>query len=106
MRAWIACGLLPWENRDMSTSKTKTKATNSVLPLPKRKPLGSNDVRAVQPEEFSAIVDAIAKRYGVKVASVPTPAKNPYAMSAEQAEKIALRAGIITRAGNLARRFK
>jgi len=60
----------------------------------------------VQQKEFSAVVGSIAKRYGVKVASVSAPEKNPYAMSAEQAEKIALQAGIITRSGNLARKFK
>ncbi|ELX11089.1 gel scht [Janthinobacterium sp. HH01] len=90
----------------MTTSKTKAKAANSVQAKPKGKPLESKDVRTAQQKEFSAVVDSIAKRYGVKVAAVSTPEKNPYAMSAEQAEKIALQAGIITRTGNLTRRFK
>jgi hypothetical protein len=55
---------------------------------------------------FAAAVGSIAKRYGVKLASASAPAKNPYAMSAEQAAKVALQAGIITQAGNLTRTFK
>lgn len=90
----------------MATLKTKAEAANSVPADPKGKPPGSKDVRTTQQQEFSAVVDSIAKRYGVKVASASTPAKNPYAMSAEQAEKVALQAGIITRTGNLTRRFK
>jgi hypothetical protein len=95
-----------WENRDMSISKTKAKAANAAPATPRGKPPGSDGVRATQQEEFSTVVGIIAKRYGVKVASASAPAKNPYAMSAEQAEKVALQAGIITRAGNLTRRFK
>ncbi|MQA23032.1 hypothetical protein [Rugamonas rivuli] len=90
----------------MTTSKTKAKAANSVQAKPKGKPLESKDVRTTQQKEFSAVVDSIAKRYGVKVGPTSAPATNPYAMSAEQAAKVALQAGIITRAGNLTRRFK
>lgn len=90
----------------MNAPKAKAKAANSVRVNPKGKPAESNDARTTQQDEFAAVVGSIAKRYGVKVASAAAPAKNPYAMSVEQAEKVALRAGIITRAGNLARRFK
>jgi len=90
----------------MVTSKTKAKAAKPALEDPKEKHLGSEDARTAQQKKFSAVVDSIAKRYGVKVASVSTPEKNPYAMSTEQAKKIALQAGIITRTGNLTRRFK
>lgn len=90
----------------MSISKTTSKAANSARAKPKAKAPGSEGVRTTQQKEFSTVVGSIAKRYGVKVASASAPAKNPYAMSAEQAEQVAFRAGIITRAGNLTRRFK
>ena len=90
----------------MNAPKVKPKTRNTEPANHKGKPFGGEDLRHAGQEEFSAVVGAIAKRYGVKVASASIPAKNPYAMSAEQAEKVALQAGIITRAGNLARRFK
>jgi hypothetical protein len=85
----------------MNTLKPKAKRAN-----PKRKLLGDSGVRTTQQKQFSAVVGSIAKRYGVKVAAASTPAKNPYAMSAEQSAKVALQAGIITQAGNLTRTFK
>ena len=62
--------------------------------------------KSTQQEEFSSIVGSIAKRYGVKVASVAAPVANPYAMSAKQSAKVALKAGIITSTGNLKATFK
>ncbi|MGH8853543.1 MAG: hypothetical protein ACREWI_04590 [Telluria sp.] len=85
----------------MSTAKARAKPASLNGELPK-----SKVVRATQQKQFAAAVGSIAKRYGVKVASASTPAKNPYAMSAEQAVKVALQAGIITQAGNLTRTFK
>lgn len=61
---------------------------------------------STQHEEFSSIVGAIAQRYGVKVAAVTPPVTNPYAMSVKQSAKVALKAGIITSAGNLKATFK
>jgi len=90
----------------MATLKTKAKIVNAAPKKPKGNSLGSTQARTIQAPEFSAVVGSIAKRYGVKVASISTSTENPYAMSAEQAEKVALQAGIITRAGNLTRRFK
>jgi hypothetical protein len=90
----------------MSTLKTKAKQTESQPAPPKVGLLRSEGVRTKQQEQFSAVVGSIAKRYGVKIASVSVPAKNPYAMSAEQAAKVALQAGIITPTGNLKRTFK
>ena len=90
----------------MSTPKTKAKAASPSLANSKGRQLRGEAVRTNQQKQFSAVVDSIAKRYGVKVASASAPTKNPYAMSAEQAAKVALRAGIITSAGNLKRTFK
>jgi hypothetical protein len=90
----------------MGTPKVKANAITSGPAVHHGEPFGSEDLRTAKAEQFSAVVGAIAKRYGVKVASTSIPLKNPYAMSAEQAEEVALRAGIITRAGNLTRRFK
>jgi hypothetical protein len=90
----------------MSTPKSKAKPAVSQPASPNGRRSRNEDSRTSQQKEFSAVVGSIAKRYGVKVASAPAPAKNPYAMSAKQAEKIALKAGIITPAGNLTRRFK
>lgn len=70
-----------------------------------QQPPGTNGY-ATQQQQFSAAVEDIAKRYGVKVASIPAPVHNPYAMSPEQAVKVALQAGIITRSGKLTRTFK
>lgn len=61
---------------------------------------------AEQQESFSTVVGEIAKRFGVRVASVPAPTSNPYAMSAEKAARIAVQAGIITPAGKLKYPFK
>jgi hypothetical protein len=85
----------------MSTPKARAKPASLKGKLPKDKV-----VPATQQKQFAAAVGAIAKRYGVKVASAAAPVKNPYAMSAEQAVKVALQAGIITQAGNLTRTFK
>lgn len=85
----------------MSTSKASTKPANLKVELSKNKALDTT-----QQKQFAAAVGSIAKRYGVKVASISTPVKNPYAMSAEQAVKVARQAGIITQAGNLTRTFK
>lgn len=85
----------------MNTPKAKAKPTSLKGELPQ-----SKTVRATQQKQFAAAVGSIAKRYGVKVASASTPAKNPYAIPAEQAVKVALQAGIITQAGNLTRTFK
>jgi hypothetical protein len=90
----------------MNAPKVKPKKTNARRANHQGKPLGSEDARTTRQSDFAAVVGAIAKRYGVKVATASVPANNPYAMSAERAEKVALQAGIITRAGNLARRFK
>jgi hypothetical protein len=95
-----------WENQAMSASKPKAKADTAATASAKRKLLGSGDARTLQEKQFSAVVEEIAKRFGVKVAAMPPPTKNPYAMTAEQAAKIARQAGIITRAGNLTHRFK
>jgi hypothetical protein len=85
----------------MSTSKARAKPASLKGELPK-----SKAVHATQQKQFAAAVGSIAKRYGVKVASASTPAKNPYAMTTEQAVKVARQAGIITQAGNLTRTFK
>lgn len=90
----------------MSTPKAKVKPVSLLPASPKATQLRSEDLRTTQQKQFSAVVGSIAKRYGVKVASASTPTKNPYAMSAEQAAKVALQAGIITRSGNLKRTFK
>lgn len=85
----------------MNTPKARVQPASLKSAPPKLK-----TVPATQQKQFAAAVGSIAKRYGVKVASTSTPEKNPYAMSAEQAVKVALQAGIITRAGNLTRTFK
>lgn len=85
----------------MSTAKARAKPASLKGEQPKTKV-----VRATQQKQFAAAVGSIAKRYGVKVASASSPAKNPYAMSSEKAVKVALQAGIITQAGNLKRTFK
>jgi hypothetical protein len=90
----------------MSTPKTKAKPADSAPANSKGNLPGSKGVSTAQQKQFSAVVGSIAKRYGVKVASASTPGKNPYAMSPEQAAKVALQAGIITQAGNLTRTFK
>lgn len=90
----------------MSTSQAKARAIPTAPLRPQPDPALSDDSGATQLQQFSAIVGAIAQRYGVKVAAVPAPTKNPYAMSTEQAENIALQAGIITRAGALTSKFK
>lgn len=89
----------------MTSPKTKTTVSN---PDPSRARTRSRRAKLVQKEQekFSAVVGSIAKRYGVKVASVASPATNPYAMSAEQSAKLAVKAGIITPAGNLKLAFK
>jgi hypothetical protein len=61
---------------------------------------------AEQQGAFATAIGEIAERFGVRVASVPQPAKNPYAMSAEKAARIAVQAGIITPAGKLKHPFK
>jgi hypothetical protein len=95
-----------WENGKMSTSKAKAKSARSQPASAKGELLKNKAAPGKHQTQFSAAVGSIAKRYGVKVASPSTPAKNPYAMSAEQAAKVALQAGIITQAGNLTRTFK
>ena len=82
--------------------KSKLAVGRSSRTLGKR---GADLSESKQPQ-FSAVVNTIAKRYGVKVASVAAPATNPYAMSAKKAAKVAVQAGIITDAGNLTRVFK
>ncbi len=57
-------------------------------------------------DQFSAVVQDVAERYGVKVAAIPAPAKNPYAMTPKKAAEVAVRAGIITPAGKLTRKFR
>lgn len=88
----------------MKPPKIKSKPTAA-------QPSGSLEKRRagfaeLKQHQFSAVVGTIAKRYGVKVASVAAPTTNPYAMSAEKAAKVAVQAGIITDAGNLTRAFK
>lgn len=90
----------------MSASKTKAKSADALPAISKGQSAESKVARPTQQKQFAAAVGAIAKRYGVKVASAAAPAKNPYAMSAEQAAKVALQAGIVTPAGNLTRTFK
>lgn len=90
----------------MSTLKTKVKSPRDQAASSKAERLNGGRVQTVQQKQFSAVVGSIAKRYGVKVASASAPVKNPYAMSPEQAAKVALQAGIITRSGNLKRTFK
>lgn len=90
----------------MTTQKSNLKSVSTAPASPKGKLTRKDGVRTAQQKQFAAAVGNIAKRYGVKVASASTPAKNPYAMSAEQAVKVALQAGIITQAGNLTRTFK
>ncbi len=90
----------------MSTSTSKSTHAKALAASQNGQRRGRKGAGPNQQDVFTAAVDAIARRFGVKVASAPAPAKNPYAMSAEQAEKIALQAGIITPAGNLTRRFK
>lgn len=90
----------------MNTPKTKASAVR-VLPASSKEGLATGErVQTKQQKQFSAVVDSIAKRYGVKVASASVPTKNPYAMSPEEAAKVALQAGITTRIGNLKRTFK
>jgi hypothetical protein len=62
--------------------------------------------RRSQQERFAMVVQSVANRYGIKLATVPQREKNPYEMSSDRAVKIALEAGIITPKGNLTRRFK
>ncbi|WP_348693927.1 hypothetical protein [Duganella fentianensis] len=85
----------------MSISKARTK-----LASPKGELQQSKAVHTTHHVQFAVAVTSIAQRYGVKVASLSIPTKNPYAMSAEQAINVARQAGIITQAGNLARKFK
>jgi hypothetical protein len=90
----------------MDTPKSKTKSASSLTAPKNGAKSEKSDDRTSQQKEFSTAVSQIAKRYGVKVGLAVTPTKNPYAMSPEQAAKVALQAGIITRAGNLKRTFK
>lgn len=90
----------------MRNAKTKDTLASPRPAAPTGKWLAPKAVLTTQQKQFSAAVGSIAKRYGVKVASASTPMTNPYAMSAEQAAKIALQAGIINQAGNLTRTFK
>ncbi|MGS0743367.1 hypothetical protein ACVBEF_16315 [Glaciimonas sp. GG7] len=55
---------------------------------------------------YNALVKRIAKDFGVKVGSVSPPAKNPYSMASPKAGKVLRDAGIITKTGKLATRFK
>ncbi|NHZ34503.1 hypothetical protein [Massilia rubra] len=89
----------------MSKPTVKAKPA-SPRPVSVNKQAPRTNGHATQQQQFSAAVGDIAKRYGVKVASVPAPVNNPYAMSPEQAVKVALQAGIITRSGKLTRTFK
>lgn len=87
----------------MSSQKTDAKSPGfQQLNAGKR----ARRAKSTQQEEFTSIVGSIAKRYGVKVAAVATPVTNPYAMSVKQSAKVALKAGIITSAGNLKATFK
>jgi hypothetical protein len=70
------------------------------------KPDGNFHGVANQGAAFQSLVSAIAKNYGVKVAADIAPAKNPYAMTPDEAAKVARRAGIITKAGKLSALFK
>lgn len=106
LRVQIARLNAVWQNRVMDTRKTKAKSAGSKPANKKGEKPGDIHVSATEQEQFSALVESIAKRYGVKVGPTSAPATNPYAMSAEQAAKVALQAGIITRAGNLTRKFK
>ncbi|USX26538.1 hypothetical protein NHH73_28965 [Oxalobacteraceae bacterium OTU3CINTB1] len=92
----------------MTTPKTRTKSSDRRQVFPKAELLRDNGVRSTptQQDKFSAVVKSVAKRYGVKVASVAAPAKNPYAMTANQAAEIAIKAGIVTRDGKLTPRFR
>jgi hypothetical protein len=87
----------------MNSPKTNAKSSGfQQLSAGKR----ARGAKSTQQEEFSSIVGSIAKRYGVKVASVAAPVTNPYAMSVKQSAKVALKAGIITSTGNLKATFK
>jgi hypothetical protein len=90
----------------MTAPKAKASPASALPAARKEGTASSNGEPSARQVEFATVVGSIAKRYGVKVASASAPAKNPYAMSAEQAEKVALQAGIITKTGNLTRRFK
>jgi len=90
----------------MNTPKTKPNTVRIARASSKEGLAKGEHVQTVQQKQFSAVVGSIAKRYGVKVASASVPTKNPYAMSPEQSAKVALQAGITTRAGNLKRTFK
>ena len=85
-----------------------SQKTNARSPGVQQLNAGKRARRAepTQQEEFSSIVGSIAKRYGVKVASVAAPVANPYAMSVKQSAKVAMKAGIITPTGNLKATFK
>lgn len=94
-----------WENQFMPKLILKAKPA-SQQPASTNQQRRRTNGHATQQQQFSAAVGDIAKRYGVKVASIPAPVNNPYAMPPEQAVKVALQAGIITRSGKLTRTFR
>jgi hypothetical protein len=57
-------------------------------------------------ETYSVVVKKLAKDHGVKVGAVTTPPNNPYRRSAAVTGKVMRQAGILTKAGHLAPRFK
>lgn len=53
------------------------------------------------PTTYAAVVKSIQKQHGVKVAPKAKRVDNPYRMSAGDARSIAIKAGIITKNGDL-----
>jgi hypothetical protein len=90
----------------MGISKTQAKPKTIVRTTSKRKPLTPSLVLKKRDGTFSVLVSKIAESYGVQVAAIPKPVKNPYAMTAAKAAKVARRAGIITNSGKLSPVFE
>jgi hypothetical protein len=76
----------------------------SALPVEQR---ANADPEERDRQRFAAIVREIEQKFGYTVAAIPPPRENPYAnMTPEQALKIAIDAGIVTKSGRLGKIYR
>lgn len=90
----------------MGILKTTGKANNGSTPRYGKSMPAKTVTAGATGQQFLETAAEIAERFGVELVPDKEPGDNPYLVPPEQAFETLVRAGILTPAGNLRRRFK
>ena len=101
----VLAAVQPKAAKPTASAATRVPKSAALTKANKAKAAATTNVRP-KTLSYGELVKKLADEFGVKVGPLPKRKKNPYRMSAEDTDDVLRKAGVLTRNGNLAARFK